>query len=449
MKQTKPMSISFNRFLDDVFCKTDNETRFCFILGSGASKACGIPTGSELEREWSEYIKKNFSDEDKAVVMRQMGIMESDLDPKKSENYFNLYYMRYSSRPNAGIEYLEKIMQKAQPSCGFYTLAKLMTSSKHNLVLTTNFDSMVEQGISIYTGVSAQIINHESLAGYFDLRREHPTIIKLHRSLFFDPQNLPSEMMHLNANWKKLLHKVFTLYTPIVIGYGGGDNTLMEYLCDTNNNIHDLYWFKLKGDKYPLSTRVADMLLKRNGRVIEIDNERAFDNIMWEIGNRQKYNDAVDWLRDSAEERVKQYNEQISEFEKSAKTPKLKFELKNRWEKQISDATGQINQNPLNWIAYINRANAYDELKNYNYAISDYNKAIELKPNQALMYLLRAAIYCKLKKWDEALVDCNKGIELESDRAKAYILRSIIYDVLGRHDEAEADRQKAAELDSE
>lgn len=45
-----------------------NGERFCFILGSGASKESGIPTGEELEIRWMDCIM-GLSEDDGTPAM--------------------------------------------------------------------------------------------------------------------------------------------------------------------------------------------------------------------------------------------------------------------------------------------------------------------------------------------------------------------------------------------
>ena len=45
-------TLSLNVFLNALEEGYRNERRYCFILGAGASKTSGIPTGEELARQW-------------------------------------------------------------------------------------------------------------------------------------------------------------------------------------------------------------------------------------------------------------------------------------------------------------------------------------------------------------------------------------------------------------
>ena len=46
-----------------------------------------------------------------------------------SEYYFDIYRLRFHANPRKGYSYLEKIMERCDPSLGYHTLAKLLTEN--------------------------------------------------------------------------------------------------------------------------------------------------------------------------------------------------------------------------------------------------------------------------------------------------------------------------------
>jgi tetratricopeptide (TPR) repeat protein len=439
--------IPFDDFLNLVFCteETGNTTRFCFVLGSGASKACGIPTGLELAARWAKEIREKFSPAYLTSIMADLQIKEDGLDPAQSENYFNLYYTRFYAQPSEGPKCLEEVMQNTEPSCGFYTLARLLMEPRHNLVLTTNFDSMVEDSLSIYAKSGALVIPHESLAHYIDVTQKKPMVVKLHRSLFFDPKNTNDGMDKLINDWTLALNNIFSIYTPLVIGYNGGDKSLMKYMLDKANTLrHGLYWFKRTCDKLPPS--VQELLNKCDGHLIEIDEPSAFDWVMWRIGERKKYPDATEWLRTRAGDLSERYNKQVADFGKKAIDTTVKEDIKQRWRDQIEDATRKIKKNPKDTRAFLERAYAYAELGEYAQAIADYTKAIELNPQDAAVYNNRGATYASLEQYEQAIADYTKAIELNPQYDAAYNNRGTVYNTLKQYDKAIEDFTKAIEL---
>ena len=190
----------------------DNSERFCFILGSGASVSSGIPMGGELERRWMAEMEKELGSEDvhaTAEKMKTKECLEYDFKeiekawqkakdsgrPLPSEYYFDIYKLRFFPNHRNGYHYLEKLMANAQPSFGYHPLALMLTGKgRNNLVITTNFDSLVEDALFMYTSSRPLVINHELLSGYAgDPNISRPIIAKVHRGIFFDPLNMPEE----------------------------------------------------------------------------------------------------------------------------------------------------------------------------------------------------------------------------------------------------------------
>ena len=134
---------------------TENrEQRFCFILGSGASVESGIPSGSTLEMQWMDCLMGKSGDRGMpAMDEEETRRLASDLYEEKemehkfdeieaawqcakkegkaisSEYYFDIYRLRFHANPRKGYSYLEKIMERCDPSLGYHTLAKLLTEN--------------------------------------------------------------------------------------------------------------------------------------------------------------------------------------------------------------------------------------------------------------------------------------------------------------------------------
>ena len=76
-----------------------------------------------------------------------------------SEYYFDIYKLRFYDNPRMGYSYLEKIMERCDPSLGYYTLTKLLTeNNQNNLVITTNFDSLVED-VLFYIQIKSRLLS--------------------------------------------------------------------------------------------------------------------------------------------------------------------------------------------------------------------------------------------------------------------------------------------------
>lgn len=508
--------ISVNQLVKAVREGRSNSERFCFIIGSGASVSSGIPTGAGLEAQWMKEMEESPGLDEIGEVAKTLEehleykfeeIREAWEETKKSgtplpsDYYFDLYKLRFFPNHRNGYHYLEKIMANRNPGFGYHPLALMLTDgSGSNLVITTNFDSLIEDALFFYTDDKPLVINHELLAEYAgDPNIKRPVIAKVHRGIFFDPLNQPEETNGLKGIWRDVLASVFQSYTPIVIGYGGGDNSLMNFLEDSELKMKNgIYWCYL--EKYGLPSEKIQRLIKdKNGYLVRT---AGFDATMLAFGNalfpdKIGVHEAEEYLNRRTSEQIANYekeykrlteqehlnteknaagpiNESENEFkqeiekimERMATTEKERKE-RNRmtaWDynregercyslKQYKEAvenyTQAIQLQSNTALFYNNRGCAYGGLGEYDKAISDYNKAIELDSFNSTAYHNRGYTYNNLKEYEKAISDYGKAIELSPNNATAYNNRGSIYIVLGRTDEAISDLNKAIELKPE
>ena len=205
------------------FCENIREDKkYCFILGSGASKPSGIPTGAELVKQWMTELTDRNDADDLDSWKAEEGISTDDLAKD--------YSKRFELDKKEGFAFLEKIMEGREPSCGYSVLAQILDTKLHKVVITTNFDSLTEDALFIYTRKKPLVVGHEALANYIKPFGTRPIIVKIHRDLFLTPKNTTDETSELEINFARNLTGIFQYYTPIVIGYGGNDGSLMGFL---------------------------------------------------------------------------------------------------------------------------------------------------------------------------------------------------------------------------
>jgi len=216
--------ISLKKFIAHFGENLRKEKRFCFILGAGASKSSGIPTGWDLVQQWVKDLEK-MDEEDFSKWREEKAIQEDDY----ASHYSEIFDKRFEFSKKDGFAFLEKIMENKEPSCGYSVLAQILAGGNHNIVITTNFDSLTEDALFIYTNKKPLVIGHASLANYISTNLSRPIIIKIHHDLLLSPKNSENEVACLDENFSKNLKDVFKYYTPLVIGYGGNDGSLMNF----------------------------------------------------------------------------------------------------------------------------------------------------------------------------------------------------------------------------
>lgn len=479
--------------------------RYCFILGAGASISSGIKSGRELEKIWMKCLVGEEDDgnapkrdkeqtrelakklyEEKRLKYDFEKILKDWEDGKdlSSDYYFDIYALRFHQDPHNGDRYLERIMEGKEPSFGYYILSFFMEKYRqNNLIITTNFDSLTEDALYLLSTQRPLVAGHESLARYISSDVKRPIVAKIHRSLFYEPFNSPQNTNSLDAGWRQALDYAFKTYVPIVIGYGGGDRSLMSFLEKSTTTMrHGIYWCYV-GDNLP-EEKIQKLIKQKNGFFVKID---GFDELMLEIGDALFGNEVKPesleklWL-DQTTSRVSQYKMQLDEIKKrkseSVQTIVDRMEKEEKEEEQkrdkekkltywdyirradramelndyetiIEDLTNAIKIRPDNSLAYNNRGFSYGMIEKYDEAIKDLTRAIELAPDYITAYSNRGNTYSLMGKYDEAIRDYNIYIELKPDNAKVYNQRGCAYDKIGKYYEAIIDYSKAIELESD
>ncbi len=490
-----------------------NGQRFCFVLGSGASVESGIPMGGSLEYDWMKCLMGEEADKGTPAMnveetrefaeklrkdgklQHEFSVIEDEWNQSKaegrhtlsSEYYFDIYKLRFYPNSKNGYRYLERLMEHADPSFGYHPLARLLTDEyNNNLVITTNFDSLVEDALFLYTDQKPLTINHELTADYIgDHSIKRPIIAKLQRGLFFDPLNDPEDTTGLKGNWKKVLREIFHIYTPVVIGYGGGDQSLMSLLEEEDLNLtKGIYWCYM--DQYGLpGENIRNLMTDKNGYLVQTE---GFDHIMLILGNKMCPDQitpgkTMEYLGEQMNRRMTRYGEQIRKLEEKGKEEGSKklgegleefnkneaeereerkekdemtaydyysegwdFYVEDKYREAIESYDKAIALNPRYAEAYQYRGAAYELLEEYDQALDDYNKACQLNPKDPYAFSSRGGLHKKLKLYDKALEDYESAIRLDSLNPRPYTGRGDVYAELKNYDNALDDYAKAIEL---
>lgn len=288
---------------------------------------------------------------------------------------------------------------------------------------------------------SPLIVAHESLAGFVRPKLRRPLIAKIHRDLFLNPINDEDGVSTMEDSWKIALKKLFQYFTPIVIGYGGNDGSLMNMLQDLNTDeIAGRMFWCYRGDRKDIPTKVLNVLSKQNGILVKIP---SFDGLMIQLAQKLVPTLSVDSipgeLKKLALNRAEQYQDQIEKLAKETNLDKdtasaLKdsvnrgkswwaWQLKANEEQDIAkrDAIFQegIKEFPGSSELCGNYANfLVDTRKDYDAAEKFYKRAIELDPDDA-DYLSNYGIFLEeiRKDYESAEKLHTQAIELEPSNA--------------------------------
>ena len=130
------------------------------MLEAGASKSSGIKSGQELVNIW----EKDLIERNREMYLKWKA--ELGINDDNKYEFYSQYYEKRFKKAVDGYNYLEKLMESAKPSIGYVMLSYILTHTKHNVVITTNFDHLIEDAVNYYEDTIPLVIGHESLAHY-------------------------------------------------------------------------------------------------------------------------------------------------------------------------------------------------------------------------------------------------------------------------------------------
>lgn len=474
-----------------------SDVKFCFILGAGASVSSGIPTGLQMMSQWRDYLLQESKNIPNLIEERaeNLGIPEEEyahifkLDYElKSEDYFTLYDLRFEGTSNSASTFLEEHMTGKSPSCGYYYLADLLCNTKNRLVITTNFDSLMEDALFISQSTHPLVAGHESLAPLIGNDSRRPVVAKIHRDLLYKPMKRREETQALERSWIQPLSKALSKYIPVVIGYGGGDQSLMSLLQELQ--LDGIFWCT-RGEREKPSEKIQKIIEQHNGYWVPI---LGFDELLLQIYEKfnqehmehenicqkirsmsekncdafQKSFDKVTQDYDVSRKQVSSAAQSgdisgivtaIARAEKSDSADNTDADLENELlairialgatqnRGAVALCTDALKRYPNESRIYNLRSTARHHQRDYQAALEDANVAIQLNPNNAQYYNSRGVTLHEMRWLEEALKDKNKAVQLAPNNARYYNSRSTTLHEMKRFGRALEDANQAIQLD--
>lgn len=392
-------SISLPRFLAHFTDNLRQGKRFCFILGAGASKSSGIPTGGELVNKWVKELKE-IDETDWNNWVQQKNIDQDNLE----SYYSKLFDKRFELSKKDGFAFLEKTMEGKEPSCGYSVLAQILAQGIHNVVITTNFDSLTEDALFIYTRKKPLVIGHALLADFISSTLTRPLIIKIHHDLFLSPKSDPDEVDCLDDNFSRNLQEIFKYYTPLVIGYGGNDGSLMKFLSSLQQLEEGLFWF-YRETSQP-SQSIIDLVTKVKGHFVPIP---GFDELMIQLGDKLQLQKMDSEIENIAKTRADNYREQYQKI--------YSYLAENNPETQKA-LDNMVTRSQKNWWTIELQTRAEPDLEKVK---AIYLNGLEEFPESPELHFKYAVFLAgKLSNLDQAIIYYKKAIELKPDFHEAY-----------------------------
>jgi NAD-dependent SIR2 family protein deacetylase len=256
-----------------------NKGVYALLLGSGISSASGIPTGWGIIKDLVLRIAKvegqNFENED-TLINWYKETHDTSLDYSKmieslaKTKVERQALLRGYFEPNNE----EKENKEKNPNEAHYAIARLVESGYVKIIVTTNFDALLESAINS-VGISPLLLSTpDQMDGSIPLRHAGATIIKIHGDYRSDKlKNTDGELSEYETQINDLLDEIFDQYGLIICGWSGDwDPALRKALERRRNRRYSTYWTHIAG-----LSQTANKLAKHlDSSIITISGSESF-----------------------------------------------------------------------------------------------------------------------------------------------------------------------------
>lgn len=405
-----------------------SQQKFCFVLGAGASQAAGIMTGQQLVNQWDDELRERLLPDEYVSWRNEKGITDAD----RHEFYSEYHDKRYSASPMEGPAFFQNLMENKKPSCGHVILADLMRGNNANVVITTNFDHLIEDAIAYFGQHKPVVIGHEALAHLYNRSMRNPCVLKIHRDMMYDSASSVNDTGELNEKWRRVLDVVFRERHPVFLGYAGNDPSLMDFLLERTKlfETHEYcrpYWLLYKSDV--LGGKARQFMKEACGILIR---HEGFDDVMVQVGSVVGYKmPKQEAFMAEAEKRYVDVKTAIVRFElRRVKEHKGKKEdeTDKAW-RAIVEESGL--HTPNNMIRGIDDR-PYEEQREILDAV------LAMFPEDAVLHEMYAGKAKKAQDFDVAEIHYKRALEAQPDYAVALgNYANFLADNLKQYDKAE------------
>jgi SIR2-like domain len=272
------------------FTVQENKGVFALLLGSGVSRAASIPTGWEItldltrrvagaqgvdeQADWAEWYRKTYSSEpDYSILLDTLGgtaderraILHAYIEPSDDDRAADL----------------------KQPTKAHRAIAELVRSVHVRLILTTNFDRLLENALRD-VGIEPSIIaSKDDLAGAVPLIHSSCTIVKLHGD-YLDTRilNTPSELETYSAEMDIFLDRVLDEHGLIISGWSGDwDAALRRAILRAPNRRYSTFW----ASRSAPGVKAQELITKRAAKAITVgDADTLFGKLQEQVTSLER-----------------------------------------------------------------------------------------------------------------------------------------------------------------
>lgn len=248
---------------------------YALLLGSGVSRAAGIPTGWDVTLD---LVRKAAGGEDASDDPLGWYRERFGKDPDYSEVIDGLARSQ-AERRNLLKGYFEPTEEeraegKKMPTAAHEAIARLVADGYVNVILTTNFDRLMERALEAEDVTPTVLDTPDAVKGAQPLQHAGVTVVKVNGD-YLDTRikNTPEELESYDPVTDGLLDKIFDEYGLVVCGWSGASDTaLKDALRRARSRRYGTYWVS-RGEPAEATRRMAESL---NGAIVKSEDADKF-----------------------------------------------------------------------------------------------------------------------------------------------------------------------------
>ena len=250
---------------------------YALLLGSGVSRAAGIPTGWDIvvdllgklaggtgglgDLKPEDWYRQTYGEEPE--YSRLIGALA-----KTSEERQQLL------RPYFEPDERELELGLKQPTAAHRAIAQLVVDGYIRVIITTNFDRLIETAL-LEAGVTPTVLSTpDQVAGALPLIHTKCCVFKVHGD-YLDPRILNSlaELNDYHPELDRLLDQIFDQFGLIVCGWSAEwDIALRNAITRAPSRRFTVYWTS----RGALGAEAEKLVEHRNAEVIQIEDADTF-----------------------------------------------------------------------------------------------------------------------------------------------------------------------------
>jgi hypothetical protein len=336
------------KIINLVFSMYYNPGVYALLIGSGVSKAADIKTGWEIVLDLIGQLASSLQEDPKP-------------DPEtwytakfNEEPDYSKILEKLAKTPSERMNILKKYFEPTEeekekklkvPTEAHKAIAELVNLGYIKMILTTNFDRLLEKAIE-EVGITPDIIRSEDdFKGAMPYVHSKCVIVKLHGD-YKDTRirNTIEELSNYSDTTSKFLDEVFDRFGLIICGWSGKwDNALKDAILKSINRRFQTYWLA-RGE---LGDEAKQIVNQRRAETIQIESaDKIFAELLEKVESLAEFERRSPMSVDAEVGMVKRY---ISDSKDRIKLHDFVMERTEEVYKELNserfDSKGNIDKN--------------------------------------------------------------------------------------------------------